>query len=268
MEKQLLGTIGITGATGFIGSHLVSHLQKNSITFVQFSGDLADISAVRKFFTENQIKTLVHLVGSFSLPFSNLLEKNVVYTQRVLEEGTKSQLKHIIYISSGAVYGNREFAKETDPLEPANLYGLSKKFGEEVIRFYPDITSTVLRFPNVYGPGAAKGVIALFLQSIQDNSSLILEGDGSQKRQFLHVADACKAIESCLYERKSAIYNIAHHRQYQLAEIIAILKKKYVFSMQKTLLKNTQSILSMNVEKAKNEIEFEAKIDLESFLLA
>lgn len=268
-EQKTAGMIGITGSTGFIGSHLTSFLKNNSIPFAPFLGDIQDIGGLREFFQRHDIETLIHLVGSFSSPFENLLEKNVLLTNIVLEEAVAAGLKHIVYASSGAVYGNSIDAKETDVLSPVSLYGLSKIFGEDVVRYFsPRIVYTILRFPNVYDLGGGNGVISLFLNEIKKSKQVSVEGDGSQKRQFLHVSDACRAILRATDETTSDVYNIAHPRVYTISEIVAILKMKYVFHIHSTLLSNSQSILSMNTSKAEKKLRFGAKIDLESFLLS
>src|SRR5579883_2037044 len=111
-------TLGITGTTGFIGSHLTKFLKKNNIKFIPFRGDLLKNADVEAFFKKNNISSVIHLVGGMTDSFSSLMSINVMTTQKLLEIGVRHGLKKIVFTSTGAVYkGDKRLAKESDKLD-------------------------------------------------------------------------------------------------------------------------------------------------------
>ncbi len=261
-----IGTIGITGGTGFIGQNVITKLKDKNIPYVLFTGNILDSKTVEIFFKKHHITTLIHLVGSFSLPFENLIDLNVVALQNVLEIGVKYGLKKIVYTSSGAVYGEpiNETSTETDPLTPNTLYGLSKVFAEEMIAYYgkkANITHIILRFPNVYGKDSNKGVIYNFLQSIKNTKSVTIAGDGKQMRNFLHVSDAANAIEKALLYNDSDIFNIGSPVNLSINEVVEKLKSKYTFTVRHVKEDNELKKLLLSYEKAEKVLDYKPTID-------
>ena len=226
-------TVGVTGAEGFIGSHLVKALKNDpAFKLATFTGDLLKEEDVEKYFSNNpNLDCLVHLAGLFQGDFDALLDANVKTINNVLEIGGKHGLKKIIYSSTGAVYGEpiNKKSKETDPLNPVTLYGLVKLYAEECIRYYSrtqNIGYAILRFPNVYGPGNNKGVIYNFLTAVKSGISITLHGDGNQKRDFLYIEDAVKAIISALlHTTKHSTLNIGTGVGHTLNDLLLQLKK-------------------------------------------
>lgn len=254
--------IGITGARGFIGTHLIKALRKNaSLNLVPFEGDLLNKRDVSAFFENNPgLKQLVHLAGGFFGNFEELLSINLVTTNNLLEQGVRAGLEKIIFASTGAVYGEpiNDKSHENDALHPNTIYGLTKMYAERCIQFYADthdIKYIILRFSNVYGPSNKKGVIYNFLKSIKEKHSVTIFGDGKQKRNFLYVSDAVKAIIKALeYDESSQIINIADKDLYDLNEIVKTLKVlelDFEVEYAPASKMNSLQILSEDIRKAK-----------------
>jgi UDP-glucose 4-epimerase len=185
-------------------------------------------------------------------------------TEKILSIGSKYNLKKIIYISSGAVYGEpkKRESYERDALDPNTLYGLTKKYAEECIRYYQEnfkINSVILRFPNVYGEGAQKGVIANFLHDIEKYKKITVAGDGMQERNFLHVSDAVMAIKKILKYNKSNIFNISNPETFRIIDVANLLKQRYIFDIQYKASDNQLKRLSLNIDKARTELNFSPK---------
>lgn len=230
-------SIGITGGSGFIGTNLKLMMEMRRINFIEFKGNLLNDKDVSDFFTSNQISTVIHLAGSFSGSYEDLINANLMTTQKLLETGLRFGLKKIIYSSTGGVYGNTKSktgSKETDNTDPNTLYALTKSQSEESIKYYSmnnKLIGIILRFPNVYGPGSRQGVIHNFISDIKEKKEITIFGSGKQTRQFLHVDDACKAILLALQWKTSDIFNITNPKEYTLNEITGFLKKYYAFSV-------------------------------------
>lgn len=265
--------IAIMGSRGFIGSHLVRILQENYIPFVVFKDNLLDLASIRKFFKANPVKQVIHLAGSFTGSFDELIPNNVITTQHLLQAGAEAGLQKIIYASTGAVYGEPfgEVSLETDACKPNTLYGLSKKMAEDVIFHYhlvKGLNYVILRYPNVYGEGSTKGVLCNFLTDIHSKGSITVAGDGKQSRNFLHVSDACGAIVKAIGYEQSSIFNISTRRKISINDLVALLQQYYSFNIHHKAPDNNLKSLLLDTSKAKAELGFTAAVDDLSFYLS
>ncbi len=192
----------IIGKNGFIGTYLTKHFK------------LEDTA------------TLIHLAGTFSSDFDILLRDNLQTTIDAVNNAKKHNLK-LIFSSSGGIYGSALTKpwKESDTAKPDTLYGLSKLYAEQYIN-YSGITSTILRYPNVYGPHNAKGVIYSFLNEITQKGTVTILGNGEQRRDFLHVHDACTAIELASKSNEIGIFNVSNE-SFSLNEVVELLKRLF-----------------------------------------
>lgn len=264
MEKDIKN-IGIIGCTGFIGSNLARYLDNKNIPYVCFNGNLLKNEDIKKFFLKNNVLCAIFLVGTFDPPFENQFKINVLTLQNFLEIGIKYGLKKIILSSSGAVYGDSKTkeSKETDPLKPNTFYGLTKVYAEKCLLYYAqnhNIQYIILRFPNIYGENNKKGVVYNFLSDIKNFGMITIAGDGNQQRNFLHISDACKAIEKALKYKDSDIFNISNPVRISINDLVRILKSRYVFSVSYKMADNNQKKLLLNIDKAKKLLKFSPKI--------
>lgn len=261
--------VGITGSNGFIGKALVEKLQKQKDTcnVKIFNGDVLNFNQVDVF--ARDCNKIIHLAGILSNDFNNLIEVNVKGTRNIVDACRKNGIEKMIFASTGAVYGEpfkNGISFENDPLTPNTLYGLSKFYAEEYIRF-SKIDCVILRFPNVYGPDNNKGVIYNFLESIQKEKKVNIFGTGKQKRNFLYVNDAAEAIVKTLgYRGSNKVFNIADNKLYSLNDVVEKLKNRGLkFDIEYRLADeiNQLQILSENIELAKNELGWEPIVTLD-----
>lgn len=268
--------IAITGAEGFIGRKLCESFKEKNIPFIPFKGNLLSEKDVKDFFSSNSFETIIHLVGSFDLPFTNLMQKNVMTTGTLLEIGRKYNLKKIVYTSSGAVYGepSKKKSKETDSVSVNTLYGLSKIFAENIIQYYEKnhgISYLILRLPNVYGPGSKRGVIFEFMQSFLNNKSIRIYGNGLQKRDFLFIDDAIEAIQKATLMRiKNKIINIASGKTMSLIHLISLMEE--IFSKKVSIhfedpKEGVVRELSEDIQKAKKILRWKPRTHLKTGLV-
>ncbi len=256
--------IGITGATGFVGKRFQQLCHEKNIAAFPFSGDLTRPEDVQRFFSAHSVKIVVHLAGRFAPPFDDLLHANVLTTQTLLEQGIPLGLEKIIFSSTGAVYGEpiREESFEDDPLQPNTLYGLSKLYTEECIRYYARCKSlqyVILRFPNIYGPGQTKGVLFQLLQSIRTKGIARIAGDGEQVRDYVHVDDACAALLRALEYSDSDTFNITSQARHSLHDVVAKLQTLSSCTVEHVPADNNLIRLALNGEKAKAKLGFSAQ---------
>ena len=228
-------TVLVTGGAGFIGSHLVKTLLENgykvtvfdnlttgkvqnlkiqnpNFTFIQ--GDIRNTTELQHAF--QNIQVVVHLAAQIDVATSviNPIETheiNATGTLKVLQQAAKSNIERLVYASSTAVYGDKEKLpiKEDTELKPLSPYAASKVVGESYCSAYGscyNLRSIVLRFFNVYGPGNENnpysGVITKFIHKAQRNEPLLIQGDGEQTRDFIHVYDVVNAITLAIEQEK------------------------------------------------------------------
>ena len=226
--------IMITGAAGFIGSHLTETLLKrenflvlidnfndyypgkekqlNDILskyaqardYVLIKGDLVDKSTFKQ--VEHEPDYIFHLAAQAGVRYSidhasEITYNNLVSTVNVFEYALKSSsIKRVINASSSSVYGNPVYTPvdENHPKNPISPYAVSKLCGEIYANLYfkeNDLPITSLRFYTVYGPrGRPDMAIKKFFNHMLQNKELLIYGDGTQKRDFTYVSDVVNGL--------------------------------------------------------------------------
>lgn len=258
--------VAVTGSQGFIGQNVTRILSScGDIKQINFEGDLLVQDDIISFFENNkEIDSIIHLVGVFSGPTGLLIDINVKTLANLLETAKDYGVKKVVFTSTGAVYGEPigEESFETDQLSPNTEYSMSKMLAEETLKYYCrqyHMSYVILRYPNVYGRGNEKGVIGAFMKSIQENHSITVYGDGEQSRNFLHVDDACRAIELGLRYEGSDIFNISNPIKYTINEVVELYKKKFDFSVERKPSNNNLRDLLLNTEKAHKLLRFDVE---------
>src|SRR3989344_3215110 len=187
--------VAVTGADGFLGRHVVEKLKKESnivlFLFDRSKQSLFRVNSLRQFLNKKDV--IIHLAAVNRDNNSNLIKVNCLGILGLLEGICKySPNAKLIFSSSFQVY------------EKESMYGLSKKFAEELIEYYSkknNIKSIILRIANIYGSGGKpfyNSAIATFVYQIKTGKPLIINGDGKQKRDYIHVTDVVDAIMKCI----------------------------------------------------------------------
>jgi UDP-glucose 4-epimerase len=210
-------TLLITGASGFIGSRLVSTAcaalgAENVIAFsskradcctsILYQGSELTLSVADHALLDT-VEVLVH-VGAFipkNVLQANSIEEcnsNIRFTEKLLALPL-GNLKKIIYVSTVDVYEPADLTIETTPTLPVSLYGWSKLYCERIVSVFAvnhNLACQILRIGHVYGPGEEK--YAKFLpkaiKSILSDEAVELWGDGSEIRSFIFIQDVVTAV--------------------------------------------------------------------------
>ena len=183
--------IGVTGATGFIGSHLMNALGNNGLQI-----DLRNSTneEVRNLINRHNCHTIVHLANptpsNFDENSGEMREKARNLANRLIEIIEPMQNIHILALSSIRVYPNGlPFFTSNSPLNPIDDYGQGKVEMEEAFKSSKH-TVTALRCSSVQGvgqDGLPRGIVGIFAKQLHENGKLSIMGDGLATKDLIHV---------------------------------------------------------------------------------
>ncbi len=256
--------IAIFGGNGFVGKHLQAKLNASKKNFAVFEGDILDVERLETFFSQNKPQIIINLATKFFGSEDELFASNILTTKAICECAIKHKAQKMIYTSTGAALGEplAEVSYETDPRIPNTYYGLTKAIGEEIVEYTArsaKLSHSILRFPNVYGPGSEKGVIYAMLKDALQKEEVTIQGDGSAARNFLHVSDAADSIMLAIDSDKSGIFHITNQQKVTVKEIAEQLHEKYDAKITSTAQVNNLKSLLLDDKKAEKELGFTAK---------
>lgn len=225
-------TYVVTGAAGFIGSHVCDRLLADGHAVVgvdcftdYYARDVkeANLRAAganpRFRLVEADLRTadlgpivagadgVVHEAAMGGLlrswtAFDEYLGCNVLATQRLLDALRAAGGPHLVHVSTSSVYGRDSSGDETRPTAPQSPYGVTKLAAEHLVRAYGDqfgVRWTILRYFSIYGPRQRPDMgYHLFIDRILAGEAVTLFGDGSQSRGNTYVADCVDATVRAL----------------------------------------------------------------------
>jgi UDP-glucose 4-epimerase len=176
-----------------------------------------------------------------SVPFSVenpdlTFEVNLEGTLNLLRYCAKEKVRKLLFISSCAVYGEPVILpmSEEHPTEPSSPYAASKLAAEKFCLGFNEtglLSTAVLRLFNVYGPrqpaSGYSGVIARFVDSCRRGLPLVVYGDGSQTRDFVHVADVVDAIIGVIGAEgfDGEVFNVGSGVQTSIRELAEVVSE-------------------------------------------
>jgi len=208
----------ITGGSGFIGSNLYNALwmldDPEPLVPTREELDITNSKQVDDYFREYQPDVVVHLaaqsnvVDSIDDPVTDA-KINIGGTINLVTASERSwaNVKKFIYASSVSIYGEGLNHMENEVPYPMSPYSISKLTGEYYVR-RTEVTSTILRFSNVYGSGADR-VINKFIGMAKENIEPIMYGkDDRSLRDYIYVDDVVNAIKLMIFNDHLGTFNV------------------------------------------------------------
>jgi UDP-glucose 4-epimerase len=253
----------VTGAAGFIGSHLSAALADRGADVVGLdcftdyyareikTANLATLEDRTRFrFVEGALQTIAleplldgvthvfHLAAqagvrrSWGDEFRVYTSHNVDATQRLLEAVKGRPLERFVYASSSSVYGDVATIpmREDALLQPVSPYGVTKLAAEHLCHLYfanYAVPAVSLRYFTVYGPRQRPDMaFNRFLRAAFSGQPITMYGDGRQTRDFTYVADAVAATMAAGDRgRPGAVYNIGGGSRVSMLEVLDLLRR-------------------------------------------
>lgn len=296
-------TILVTGGAGFIGSHIVDALIERDHTVLVYddlsSGKIANINpkatliqtdirdqkALTQVFSENAIEVVYHLAAQIDVrksaadPLSDA-ETNILASLHLINLASKQKVKKFIFSSTGgAIYGDTDIrpTPENHSEHPLSPYGIAKLSVDKYLHFYREIMglpSVSLRYANVYGPrqnphGEA-GVVSIFINKMLEEVNPIINGDGTQSRDYTYVSDVVDAnILALETESASGVYNIGTSKETTVNELFQIINTFFDNSFQEIHTEGKpgeQKTSSLDTTRAQKELSWSPKVELHTGL--
>lgn len=244
----------VTGGAGFIGSHLtegllsagyrvrvMDNLSQGHREWVHgdaefLEGDITSLDQCRQ--ACSGVSGIFHLAAmSRVAPSVDNIEgctlPNVVGTQNILSAAREAGVRRLVYTGSSTFYGNTAPPhSEEMPSEFLNFYSLTKAVGEQYCLLFDrqyGLSTATVRYFNVYGPrqpqtGTYALVLGIFLKRLAMGLPLVIHGDGSQRRDFVHVKDAVAAtIRVYESDARAEVFNVGSGTNVSIKEIAGMI---------------------------------------------
>jgi len=233
-EGENVSKVLVTGAAGFIGSHVCIRLlergdvvvgldnlndyydvslkearlarfsEHENFRFVKM--DLSDRLGMEALFAEEKFDKVINLAAQAGVRYSienphAYIDSNIVGFTNILEGCRHNKVKHLVYASSSSVYGANEtmpFSVHDNVDHPISLYAASKKANELMARTYShlyNLPTTGLRFFTVYGPwGRPDMALFLFTRAILEGKAINVFNHGKMRRDFTYIDDIVEGV--------------------------------------------------------------------------
>lgn len=253
----------VTGAAGFIGSHLTNCLlaeghevtgidafvdyyprelkeenlraPRRSPLFSLVEGRVQDLDLPHILQGAAQIYHLAAQAGvraSWGRDFALYTEHNVLGTQRLLEAAVAAGVRRVVYASSSSVYGNAPDLplREETPCHPVSPYGVTKLAAEHLGLLYESqygLPVVSLRYFTVYGPRQRPDMaFHRFLKACRDGGPISLYGDGKQTRDFTFIDDIVRATRAAADQgRPGGVYNVGGGERVALSDVLRLIEQ-------------------------------------------
>jgi len=255
------GAVLVTGAAGFIGSHLCRRLLAEGATvrgvdcfLPNYSRKIKEANLIDlitnkafSFFEEDLycapipklLKDVGYVLHTAALPgvrkswgqnFGDYIRNNIAATQLLLDACKGTDLVSLVYISSSSVYGDSKKSplNERMPTQPVSPYGVTKLAGEHLALLYHQsyqIPVKVTRLFTVYGPGQRPDMAFYrFINTITEGKAVDFFGPPTPARDFTYIDDIVDGILACArFGKPGRIFNLGSGTSQPLDKVITIL---------------------------------------------
>jgi nucleoside-diphosphate-sugar epimerase len=252
----------VTGAAGFIGSHLcesllsrgykvvgidsftdyydVRHKEANLVPLLEWDRFTLHRDVLQRAPVESLIDgadVVFHLAGqpgvrpSWGAQFATYVEQNVLATQRLLEAAREVHLAKLVFASSSSIYGDAERYPTPETLRPRPIspYGVTKLAAEHLCELYRvayGVPTVSLRLFTAYGPRQRPDMaFSRLIKAAFDVRPFMLYGDGEQSRDFTFVGDVVDALMAAARSAWTGVANVGGGARTSMNEVVRIVSE-------------------------------------------
>lgn len=221
----------VTGITGQLGTAIATHLLEAGFEVIGLSRRASSLAGLKQQIlldiatqgvTEEirrQVRSceaIVHTAASLDMHLyaPSVALVNCLGLQEILKLANDWCCTNFIYLSSVPIIGRPQVLPVTEehPVNPLTAYHASKLFGEQLVELarQQGLSGTIFRLTAPVGPGTPKNrVLSVFVQQALANKPLVIAGQGSRRQNYVDVRDVAQAVEQCLLQNVTGLYNIA-----------------------------------------------------------
>jgi nucleoside-diphosphate-sugar epimerase len=244
----LVTKVVVTGAAGFIGSHVADELERRGYGVVR--SDIlrppspndgwrsADLTHADELIELTRGASVVCHIGGIGDVYQAsrdpalAMSVNAGGTANILEAAKRNSVERFVFASTWEVYGPPRYepVDELHPCHPGHPYSVSKLAGDLISQAYGEegsLSTVVLRLGTAYGPRMRPtGVIPAFVHQALSAQPMEVQGDGSQFRQFIHAADIANAFALAIEaESPAGIYNIVGSERVSIRDLAEMVSR-------------------------------------------
>ncbi len=250
----------VTGAAGFIGSHVVDRLLadghevvgvdcftdyyprpikernlKRALANPRFRLAEADLRDAELAPILEGADILIHEAAMGGLrrswtEFETYLSCNVLATQRLLDAARSVGVGNMVHVSTSSVYGRESSGDETRPTRPDSPYGVTKLAAENLVLAYHrnfDLPVTVLRYFSIFGPRQRPDMgYTIFIERILRGEEITIDGDGTQTRGNTYIDDCVEATVRVAYAGPTGeVFNIGGGEVVSALDVVRMIER-------------------------------------------
>lgn len=232
MEDRIL----ITGASGFLGKHLIKKLEKTKHKIYCLSTNLLEGKNVESVINKIKPSIVIHLAANVDLSRDRVTAKknidvNLTGTLNLVNALKKNQIRKFIFASTEEIYGDGLLPFKEDQLpKPPSSYSVTKLAGEHLCKIYAsnlNFSLIIFRLATFYGPNnSVNRFFSRIILSALKNQDISLSSK-NKKRDYLYIDDAINAFILAINKNLNGqyVFNIGSGKNYSLDKVIKIILK-------------------------------------------